>query len=139
MSFLPAFYSRLPWLLTDTNFLCVDVFKFDPEYLKNEEMYKEIKIEILGEESDEDESGEEGDEDEDDESDDEPDDGISTSFPSFLVSLLLSSGLTVVLSLEQKRMERSMFMITRDRTSSTFVVLFISPSFVPLLAIVFLS
>lgn len=34
----------------------LDVFKFDPNYLENEEKYKEIKAEILGEDSD-DESG----------------------------------------------------------------------------------
>ena len=53
----------------------VDVFKFDPEYKENEEKYQEIKVEILGEESEE-ESGEEGDTESDEESDAEPDDGI---------------------------------------------------------------
>ena len=33
-----------------------DIFKFDPKYLENEERYKSIKAEILGEDSD-DESG----------------------------------------------------------------------------------
>lgn len=45
-----------------------DIFKFDPNYLENEEKYKQIKAEILGEgSSDEEESGseEESDEDED--------------------------------------------------------------------------
>lgn len=51
------------------------MFKFDPEYAENEDKYKEIKTEILGDESDEDESGDEGDV--EDESDEEPDDGIS--------------------------------------------------------------
>ena len=36
--------------------LCIDIFKFDPNYLENEEKYKSIKAEILGEGSDE-ESG----------------------------------------------------------------------------------
>lgn len=45
----------------------VDVFKFDPEYLENEEKYSAIKAEILGEEDDSDESGsDESDEDEED-------------------------------------------------------------------------
>lgn len=52
--------------LADAPFL--DIFKFDPAYLENEDKYKEIKAEILGEDSDE-ESGsgseEESDEDED--------------------------------------------------------------------------
>lgn len=55
------------------NFL--DVFKFDPEYAANEEKYQEIKTEILGDESSEEESGAEGDE--EDESDEDVDDGIS--------------------------------------------------------------
>ncbi|CAI5936611.1 unnamed protein product [Closterium sp. NIES-65] len=39
----------------------LDVFKFDPDYLANEQRYKEIKAEILGdEEEDEDEKGEGG-------------------------------------------------------------------------------
>lgn len=39
--------------------LTVDIFKFDPDYLENEERYKSIKAEILGEESGEEESSEE--------------------------------------------------------------------------------
>ena len=34
-----------------------DIFKYDPNFLENEEKYKEIKAEILGEGSDEEESG----------------------------------------------------------------------------------
>ena len=37
---------------------CTDIFKFDPNYLENEEKYKAIKAEILSEDS-EDESGSE--------------------------------------------------------------------------------
>lgn len=48
-----------------------DIFKHDPEYLENEEKYKAIRAEILGEESsgsdgsgsDDDESGEDSDDD----------------------------------------------------------------------------
>ena len=57
----------------------VDVFKFDPDYAANEEMYKELKTEILGEESSEEESGAEGDDDDDSE-DEEVNDGISLCF-----------------------------------------------------------
>ena len=67
-----------------TVWLPADVFKFDPEYTENEDKYKEIKTEILGEES-EDESGAEGDDDEDEDSEDEPDDGISTFLLSGVV------------------------------------------------------
>jgi len=50
-----------------SNGLRADIFKFDPNYLENEEKYKAIKADILGEGFD-DESGSEGDnEDEDDE------------------------------------------------------------------------
>ena len=49
---------------TDASFL--DIFKVDPTYLENEEKYKEIKAEILGEDSEEESgSGSEEDEDED--------------------------------------------------------------------------
>lgn len=37
----------------------VDVFKFDPNYLENEEKYKSIRAEILGEGSEDEESGSE--------------------------------------------------------------------------------
>jgi pre-mRNA-splicing factor CWC22 len=48
--------------------LLTDIFKLDPKYLENEERYKSIKAEILGEESD-DESGSASDEDDSDEED----------------------------------------------------------------------
>lgn len=48
-------------------------------------MYKELKTEILGEESSEEESGAEGDDDDDSE-DEEVNDGISSSFPFLLTA-----------------------------------------------------
>ena len=46
----------------------VDIFKFDANYLDNEEKYKQIRTEILGEgSSDEEESGSEESESEDEE------------------------------------------------------------------------
>ena len=42
-----------------------DIFKFDPSFLENEEKYKEIKAEILGEGSSEEESGAESDSEDD--------------------------------------------------------------------------
>jgi len=48
------------------NNLLADIFKFDPNYLENEERYKAIKDDILGEGSDDDESESEN-ESEDDE------------------------------------------------------------------------
>lgn len=45
-----------------------DIFKFDPDYTKNEEKYREIKTEILGENESSDGSGsEDSDEDSEDE------------------------------------------------------------------------
>lgn len=46
------------------------VFNFDPDYLENEEKYKEIKSQILGEDSDDDDDGESGTDDSDDEDED---------------------------------------------------------------------
>ncbi|KAJ7928999.1 MIF4G-domain-containing protein [Mycena leptocephala] len=43
----------------------LNIFKFDPNYLENEEKYKSIKTEILGEDSDEESGSEESSEDED--------------------------------------------------------------------------
>jgi pre-mRNA-splicing factor CWC22 len=45
----------------------IDIFKFDPKYVENEEKYKSIKAEILGDESDEDEDGSEEDSEDEDE------------------------------------------------------------------------
>ena len=45
----------------------LDIFKFDPNYLENEERYKEIKNEILGEDSDDDDSEESSGDSEEDE------------------------------------------------------------------------
>ena len=51
-----------------TDGLLSDIFKFDPNYIENEEKYKAIKAEILGEGSSDDESGsEEGDSEDDEE------------------------------------------------------------------------
>ena len=43
----------------------VDIFKFDPNYLENEDKYKQIKTEILGDSDSDDESGSGSDEDSD--------------------------------------------------------------------------
>jgi len=39
------------------NGLRADIFKFDPNYLENEEKYKAVKADVLGEGSSDDESG----------------------------------------------------------------------------------
>jgi pre-mRNA-splicing factor CWC22 len=38
----------------------IDIFKFDPNFIQNEEKYREIKAEILGENESSDGSGSEG-------------------------------------------------------------------------------
>lgn len=43
----------------------LDVFKFDPEYVANEDKYAQVKKEILGSESDEEEEEDEDDDEED--------------------------------------------------------------------------
>jgi pre-mRNA-splicing factor CWC22 len=43
---------------------CADVFRVDPEFEKNEDMYTEIRREILGDSDDENDSDNEGDDDE---------------------------------------------------------------------------
>src|ERR1044072_7352493 len=52
----------------------VGVFNFDPDYLENEEKYKEIKSQIVGDESDDDDDDESGSEDSDDDENDNDDD-----------------------------------------------------------------
>ncbi|KAI8622808.1 hypothetical protein BC830DRAFT_8061 [Chytriomyces sp. MP71] len=49
----------------------LNVFKFDTEYVENEERYMAIKREILGDSDDEDDDGVDGDDDDEDEEDDE--------------------------------------------------------------------
>ncbi|EAU81980.2 pre-mRNA-splicing factor CWC22 [Coprinopsis cinerea okayama7 len=77
----------------------LNIFKFDPNYLENEEKYKAIKAEILGEDSDDDdESGSDSD-DSDDDSDDEvmPDkEGIEDKTGTNLVNLRRTIYLTIM-------------------------------------------
>ena len=64
------------FMLNLTHYPLADIFKFDANYLENEERYKSIKAEILGEDSDDDESGSEESSDEDSDEDEE---GMSSS------------------------------------------------------------
>ena len=53
---------------TDHFYFPTDIFKFDPNYIENEERYKAIKAEILGEDSSDEEGSDESEsEDEEDE------------------------------------------------------------------------
>lgn len=51
--------------LPETDY-ALDIFKFDANFLENEEKYKAIKAEILGEDSDDDSGSEESSEESDD-------------------------------------------------------------------------
>ncbi|EGN96287.1 hypothetical protein SERLA73DRAFT_94407, partial [Serpula lacrymans var. lacrymans S7.3] len=73
----------------------LNIFKFDPTYVENEEKYKAIKAEILGEDSDEDESGSEESEDEDEEAVEEKE-GIEDRTETNLVNLRRIIYLTIM-------------------------------------------
>lgn len=70
---LSAFILLASSLFSSADRYLADIFKFDSEYLDNEEKYREIKAEILGENSD-DESGSE----EEEEEEDEDEEGMSS-------------------------------------------------------------
>ncbi|KAJ7477031.1 hypothetical protein B0H11DRAFT_1865425 [Mycena galericulata] len=65
----------------------LNIFKFDPKYLENEEKYKSIKTEILGEDDDDESGSEESSEDEDDEEVAENKEGIEDRTETNLVNL----------------------------------------------------
>ncbi|KDQ59686.1 hypothetical protein JAAARDRAFT_127159 [Jaapia argillacea MUCL 33604] len=74
----------------------LNIFKFDPNYLENEEKYKAIKAEILGEGSDDDESGSEESEDEEAEEEVEAKEGIEDRTETNLVNLRRTIYLTIM-------------------------------------------
>ncbi|KAI0628724.1 hypothetical protein C8Q77DRAFT_1067519 [Trametes polyzona] len=76
----------------------LNIFKFDPNFLENEERYKQIKAEILGEdESDEDESGsEESEDEEEDEEAVEEKQGIEDRTQTNLINLRRVIYLTIM-------------------------------------------
>ncbi|KAK0461061.1 MIF4G-domain-containing protein [Desarmillaria tabescens] len=73
----------------------LNIFKFDPDYLKNEERYKEIKAEILGEDDEESGSDESSDE-SDDEEVAETKEGIEDRTETNLVNLRRTIYLTIM-------------------------------------------
>jgi len=82
--------------------LLIDIFKFDPNFLQNEDKYRQIKAEILGE----DESSEEGsDESDEDESEEEavPDkEGIEDQTGTNVVNLRRTIYLTIMNSVSNQ-------------------------------------
>lgn len=81
--------SLFPCLLNRKRIILLDIFKFDPNYIENEERYKAIKAEILGEGSSEEESGSE-------ESSDEDEEGMHFEAVHIIPELLLIDIYTVV-------------------------------------------
>ncbi|EIW85536.1 MIF4G-domain-containing protein [Coniophora puteana RWD-64-598 SS2] len=75
----------------------LNIFKFDPNYVENEEKYKSIKAEILGEDSDEDEeSGVSEEESDEDEAPAEEKEGIEDLTGTDLVNLRRTIYLTIM-------------------------------------------
>ncbi|EJD06246.1 MIF4G-domain-containing protein [Fomitiporia mediterranea MF3/22] len=74
----------------------LNIFKFDPNYLENEEKYKEIKAEILGEDSDEEGSEDDSEEESDEEEAVEEKEGIEDQTSTNLVNLRRTIYLTIM-------------------------------------------
>lgn len=75
----------------------LNIFKFDPKYVENEERYKAIKVEILGEDSEDEESGsEESSEEEEDEEAVEEKAGIEDRTETNLINLRRIIYLTIM-------------------------------------------
>ncbi|KAF5352025.1 hypothetical protein D9758_009416 [Tetrapyrgos nigripes] len=74
----------------------LNIFKLDPKYLENEEKYKAIKSEILGEDSDEESGSEESSDDESDEEGVEEKEGIEDKTETNLVNLRRTIYLTIM-------------------------------------------
>ena len=64
------------------------IFQYDTDYLQNEEKYKEIKTQILGDDSDEDDGSGSDESDESDDDDDEDARGLKTHFNAAHILLL---------------------------------------------------
>ncbi|KAK1223939.1 pre-mRNA-splicing factor cwc22 [Marasmius sp. AFHP31] len=65
----------------------LNIFKFDPNYMENEEKYKSIRAEILGEDSDEESGSEESSDEDEDEDEVEAKEGIEDRTETNLVNL----------------------------------------------------
>ncbi|CEL52479.1 Pre-mRNA-splicing factor CWC22 OS=Cryptococcus neoformans var, neoformans serotype D (strain JEC21 / ATCC MYA-565) GN=CWC22 PE=3 SV=1 [Rhizoctonia solani AG-1 IB] len=91
----------------------LNVFKFDPNYLENEEKYKEIKTEILGDDSD-DESGGSGSESDNEEDDEEAvagKPGITDMTETNLVNLRRTIYLTIMNALSYEEAVHKMMKV----------------------------
>ncbi|KAJ7768176.1 hypothetical protein B0H14DRAFT_3096150 [Mycena olivaceomarginata] len=102
--------------------MLADIFKFDPNYLENEEKYKAIKQEILGEDEDE-ESGSEESSDEEDEDEVAAKEGIEDRTETNLVNLQAVHKLLKVQLQEGQEIELVNMIIeccSQERSYSTF-------------------
>lgn len=82
-----------------------DIFKYDPQFLEHEKSYENLKKEILGDESSDEEAGSEGpsdDEDDEDESDEEDEETlkIKDETETNLVNLRRTIYLTIMSSVD---------------------------------------
>ncbi|CAE6431871.1 unnamed protein product [Rhizoctonia solani] len=91
----------------------LNVFKFDPNYLENEEKYKEIKTEILGDDSDDESggSGSESDNEEDDEEAVADKPGITDMTETNLVNLRRTIYLTIMNALSYEEAVHKMMKV----------------------------
>ncbi|KAG6893129.1 pre-mRNA-splicing factor cwc22 [Termitomyces sp. T32_za158] len=92
----------------------LNVFKFDPDYLENEEKYKSIKSEILGEESDEESGSEEESSDEDEDEVAEAKEGIEDRTETNLVNLRRIIYLTIMNALNYEEAVHKLLKVQID-------------------------
>jgi pre-mRNA-splicing factor CWC22 len=92
----------------------LNIFKFDPKYLENEEKYKSIKVEILGDESDEDESGSEDEEEDEDDEVVESKEGIEDRTETNLVNLRRVIYLTIMNALNYEEAVHKLLKVQID-------------------------
>ncbi|KAG6884516.1 pre-mRNA-splicing factor cwc22 [Termitomyces sp. T159_Od127] len=92
----------------------LNVFKLDPDYLENEEKYKSIKSEILGEESDEESESEEESSDEDENEVAEAKEGIEDRTETNLVNLRRVIYLTIMNALNYEEAVHKLLKVQID-------------------------
>ncbi|KAF8177606.1 MIF4G-domain-containing protein [Pholiota molesta] len=92
----------------------LNIFKFDPNYLENEEKYKAIKNEILGEDSDEESGSEEEEEESDEDEVAETKEGIEDRTETNLVNLRRIIYLTIMNALNYEEAVHKLLKVQLD-------------------------
>ncbi|KAF9484975.1 MIF4G-domain-containing protein [Pholiota conissans] len=92
----------------------LNIFKFDPNYLENEEKYKAIKAEILGEDSDEESGSEEDSEESDEDEVAETKEGIEDRTETNLVNLRRVIYLTIMNALNYEEAVHKLLKVQLD-------------------------